>query len=128
MRKKILQKFFLNRGINIPDLDLEKWRLLVDVGPTSASFTLDWDGRTHYYSGSGRTHLSFLCIDGVDWVDVRLEKDGRLPNDPHDYKIMWEFIKAGLDKSCLNEVMRYNRAITEEDLRKALRCGWYLNT
>jgi len=129
MRKEVLQKFFENRGIDIPDLNIDKWRELVDGGPTSARFAVDWDGRSHYYSGTGNTHLSFLVKEEQDEVDVRLERDWhQLGEDPHDYKIMWEFIRAGLDKSSLNEVMGYNRSITQKDIFKALRVGWNLRS
>jgi len=129
VRKEVLQRFFENRGINIPDLNPEKWVDEVAGGPVSARFYRDFlSGRIHYISGSGNTHISFV-ERGMDFVDVRIEMEGGLYNNRfmsvelnslHDFKIMWEFLEAGLEESHLSDLIGSNIPITAEQVEKGV--------
>ncbi len=130
MRKEVLEKFFKGRGINIPDLDPRQWAQGLDVGqPVAAHFFYDFgSGRTHYLSGSGRTHLSWR-EEGEGWVDVRLhhpetelwaggpEAAGLV--DLHDWKVLHEFRSAGADWVDLAGLLGLRRiSISDDEIAK----------
>ena len=57
MKREVLQKFFMNRGIDIPNLNPEKWVENLDGSP-SANFYLDFStGEITYISGSGKNSV-----------------------------------------------------------------------
>ena len=129
MRKEVLQRFFRNRGINIPDLNPEKWADAVAGSPVSSRFYRDFlSGRIHYISGTGNTHISFV-ERGMDFVDVRIEMECGFCNNRfmpvelnslHDFKIMWEFLEAGLEESHLSDLVGSNIPITAEQVERGV--------
>ncbi len=110
MPKYVLQKYFENRGINIPDLNPEQWAAHLN-GPASAKFSQDFATKViKYESGTGNTILYFCeSQDYPAAIMIRffiVDEDGQellhIPNrkgeiPAQQLRVFNEFIVAGLD-------------------------------